>query len=130
MAIRITLTSVFVDDQAKALAFYTEMLGFVPKNDIPLGEFRWLTLVSPDAPEGTELLLEPDQHPAAKAYTAALSADGIPAASFTVDDVARTHADLSAKGVRFTQGPTAMGPVITAVLDDTCGNLLQLSSPV
>ena len=129
MSIRINVTSVFVDDQAKALDFYTEMLGFTPKRDIPLGEFRWLTVVGPGEPEGTELLLEPDQHPAAKAYSAALVADGIPSASFAVDDVSDLYADLSAKGVRFTQKPTAMGPVITAVLDDTCGNLIQLTSP-
>ncbi len=129
MSIRITLTSVFVDDQAKALEFYTDKLGFVAKADVPLGEFRWLTLVGPEEPDGIELLLEPDQHPAAKAYTAALAADGIPAASFAVDDVAATYADLSDRGVVFTQKPTAMGPVVTAVLDDTCGNLIQLSSP-
>jgi len=129
MGIRINLTSVFVDDQAKALAFYTEQLGFLPKTDVPLGEHRWLTVVGPDDPDGTELLLEPDEHPAAKAYTAALVADGIPAASFAVDDVTATHAELTARGVRFTQEPTAMGPVVTAVLDDTCGNLLQLTSP-
>ena len=129
MGIRINLTSVFVDDQAKALAFYTDMLGFVPKNDIPLGEHRWLTVVNPDEPTGTELLLEPDEHPAARTYQAALMADGIPAASFTVDDVAATHAALSDRGVSFTQDPLAMGPVVTAVLDDTCGNLIQLTSP-
>lgn len=129
MGIRITLTSVFVDDQAKALAFYTERLGFVPKNDVALGEFRWLTLVGPDDPDGTELLLEPDQHPAARAFQAALVADGIPAASFAVDDVDATYRDLTAAGVRFTQPPAPMGPVVTAVLDDTCGNLIQLSSP-
>lgn len=129
MSIRITLTSVFVDDQAKALAFYTDVLGFAPKNDIPLGEFRWLTVVAPDAPDGPELLLEPNDHPAARAFTAALVDDGIPAASFTVDDVVQTHAELSAKGVRFTQEPLSMGPVVTAVLDDTCGNLIQLTSP-
>jgi catechol 2,3-dioxygenase-like lactoylglutathione lyase family enzyme len=129
MGIRINLTSVFVDDQAKALAFYTDKLGFVAKTDVPVGEYRWLTLVSADEPDGTELLLEPDQHPAAKAYTAALAADGIPSASFAVDDVAAVYADLSSRGVTFTQKPTAMGPVVTAVLDDTCGNLIQLSSP-
>jgi len=129
MGIRINVTSVFVDDQAKALEFYTDKLGFVPKTDIPLGEFRWLTVVGPGEPEGTELLLEPDQHPAAKAYTAALAADGIPTASFAVDDVAAVYADLSGRGVEFTQKPTAMGPVVTAVLDDTCGNLIQLTSP-
>jgi catechol 2,3-dioxygenase-like lactoylglutathione lyase family enzyme len=129
MSIRINVTSVFVDDQAKALAFYTERLGFVSKTDVPLGEFRWLTVVSPDEPDGTELLLEPDQHPAAKAYARALVGDGIPAASFAVDDVEQSHAELSARGVRFTQEPTTMGPVVTAVLDDTCGNLIQLTSP-
>lgn len=129
MSIRINLTSVFVDDQSKALDFYTEKLGFVTKHDVPLGEFRWLTVVSPDAPDGPELLLEPDQHPAAKTFTAALVDDGIPAASFAVDDVRGTHARLAIEGVRFTQEPTEMGPVVTAVLDDTCGNLIQLSSP-
>ncbi|MGE3448925.1 MAG: VOC family protein [Microbacteriaceae bacterium] len=129
MGIRINVTSVFVDEQAKALDFYTERLGFLPKTDVPVGEFRWLTVVSPGEPDGTELLLEPDQHPAAKAYKAALVADGIPAASFAVDDVAASHAELTAKGVRFTQEPTVMGPVVTAVLDDTCGNLIQLASP-
>lgn len=129
MGIRITITSVFVDDQDKALAFYTDQLGFNVKHDIPLGEFRWLTLVSPDDPDGTELLLEPDQHPAARAYKEALVSDGIPAASFGVDDVKQTHRELSVRGVRFTQEPLAMGPVETVVLDDTCGNLIQLSSP-
>lgn len=129
MSIRISVTSVFVDDQAKALDFYTETLGFVPKSDVPLGEFRWLTVVGPEEPDGTELLLEPDQHPAARAYKAALVADGIPAASFAVGDVTQAHAELSARGVRFTQDPTPMGPVVTAVLDDSCGNLIQLTSP-
>ncbi|MEV8272263.1 VOC family protein [Microbacterium sp. NPDC077184] len=128
MGIRINLTSVFVDDQAKALDFYTDKLGFVVKNDIPLGQHRWLTVVGPGEPDGPELLLEPDEHPAAKAYTAALAADGIPAASFVVDDVAAAYEDLSGRGVTFTQKPTAMGPVVTVVLDDTCGNLIQLSS--
>ncbi|MET2010211.1 VOC family protein [Microbacterium chocolatum] len=123
-----TLTSVFVDDQAKALDFYTDKLGFVVKNDVPLGEHRWLTLVGPGQPDGPELLLEPDEHPAAKAYTAALADDGIPAASFTVDDVTAVFEDLSNRGVSFTQKPTSMGPVVTVVLDDTCGNLIQLSS--
>ncbi len=130
MGIRITVTSVFVDDQAKAFAFYTDVLGFVAKTDVPVGEFRWLTVVGPEEPDGTELLLEPDQHPAASAYKSALVDDGIPAASFGVDDVNASHAELSAKGVRFTQAPTALGPVVTAVLDDTCGNLIQLTSPV
>jgi catechol 2,3-dioxygenase-like lactoylglutathione lyase family enzyme len=126
---RITLTSVLVDDQEKALRFYTERLGFAPKTDVPLGEHRWLTVVSPDAPDGVELLLEPDAHPAAKPFKAALVADGIPCTSFAVDDVQREYERLRGLGVRFTQEPTAMGPVVTAVLDDTCGNLVQLTAP-
>lgn len=126
---RITMTSVLVDDQAKALEFYTETLGFVVKNDILLGDFRWLTVVGAGEPSGVELLLEPDAHPAAKPFKQALVADGIPYASFEVDDVAATYADLVARGVRFIREPTAMGPVVTAVLDDTCGNLIQLTSP-
>ena len=124
---RITVTSVFVDDQDKALAFYTNKLGFQPKNNIPLGEFSWLTVVSPEQPDGTELLLEPDQHPAAKAYKQALVADGIPAAQFEVDDVRAEFERLRDLGVRFTTEPTEMGDVTVAVLDDTCGNLLQLA---
>jgi catechol 2,3-dioxygenase-like lactoylglutathione lyase family enzyme len=123
---RIYVTSVFVDDQAKALAFYTETLGFVKKNDIPLGEASWLTVVSPDDLDGTELLLEPDGHPAAKPFKAALVADGIPLTSFAVDDVDAEYERLRALGVRFTQPPTAMGPATTAVFDDTCGNLIQI----
>ncbi|MGY2083404.1 VOC family protein [Blastococcus sp. SYSU DS0539] len=126
---RITLTSVFVDDQAKALRFYTDVLGFVPKNDVPLGEHRWLTVVSPEQPDGVELALEPDEHPVAKAYKAGLVADGIPYNSFTVADVQAEYDRLTALGVTFTQPPTAMGPVTTAVLDDTCGNLLQIAAP-
>ena len=112
-----------------ALAFYTELLGFQHKHDVPMGEYHWLTVVSPDESDGTELVLEPDQHPAAKAYKQALVAGGIPAASFAVDDVHATNAELMEQGVRFTQEPTVMGPVVTAVLDDTCGNLIQLTSP-
>jgi catechol 2,3-dioxygenase-like lactoylglutathione lyase family enzyme len=123
---RIYVTSVFVDDQAKALAFYTETLGFVKKTDIPLGEASWLTVVAPDDPDGTELLLEPDVHPAAKPFKAALVADGIPLTSFAVDDVDAEYERLRALGVRFTQPPTAMGPTTTAVFDDTCGNLIQI----
>jgi catechol 2,3-dioxygenase-like lactoylglutathione lyase family enzyme len=123
---RIYVTSVFVDDQAKALTFYTETLGFVKKNDIPLGEASWLTVVSPDDPDGTELLLEPDGHPAAKPFKAALVADGIPLTSFAVDDVDAEYERLRALGVKFTQPPTAMGPTTTAVFDDTCGNLIQI----
>lgn len=123
---RINLTSVLVDDQAKAQHFYTEVLGFVLKEDVSLGEYRWLTVVSPDDPDGTELLLEPDAHPAAKAFKEALARDGIPLASFAVDDVAAEHARLTQLGVHFTREPMEMGPVTTAVLDDTCGNLIQL----
>jgi catechol 2,3-dioxygenase-like lactoylglutathione lyase family enzyme len=126
----ILFTSVLVDDQAKALAFYTDVLGFRPKSDVPLGEHRWLTVVSPDAPDGIELVLEPDEHPAAKPFKTALVQDGIPVTSFGVEDVQREYERLQALGVRFTQKPSAMGPVITAVLDDTCGNLLQIMAPV
>jgi catechol 2,3-dioxygenase-like lactoylglutathione lyase family enzyme len=125
---RITLTSVLVDDQEKALRFYTDVLGFVKKRDVPLGEARWLTVVSPDEPVGTELLLEPDDHPAAKPFKEALVADGIPLASFAVEDVNTEFERLRSLGVQFTQEPTALGPVTTAVLDDTCGNLIQLAT--
>jgi catechol 2,3-dioxygenase-like lactoylglutathione lyase family enzyme len=124
---RIHITSVLVDDQAKALRFYTDVLGFVKKADIPLGDARWLTVVSPDAPEGPELLLEPDAHPAARPFKAALVADGIPATSFAVDDVRAEFERLGGLGVRFTQEPVEMGPVTTAVFDDTCGNLIQIA---
>ncbi|MFD8826524.1 VOC family protein [Streptomyces sp. NPDC059605] len=123
---RIHLSSVFVDDQDKALSFYTDVLGFVKKNEVPLGRDRWLTVVSPEAPDGTELLLEPDGHPAVKPYKTALVTDGIPAASFAVDDVRAEFDRLRGLGVRFTQEPLKMGPVTTAVLDDTCGNLIQI----
>jgi catechol 2,3-dioxygenase-like lactoylglutathione lyase family enzyme len=124
---RITLTSVLVDDQDKALGFYTDVLGFQRKTDIPVGEARWLTVVSPEAPEGPELLLEPDAHPAAKPYKAALVADGIPATSFAVEDVQAEFQRLRGLGVRFTQDPVDMGAVTTAVFDDTCGNLIQIA---
>ena len=123
---RIHLSSVFVDDQDKALRFYTGTLGFVQKTEVPLGEDRWLTVVSPEDPDGTELLLEPDGHPAVGPYREALARDGIPAAAFAVDDVAAEFRRLRELGVVFTQEPVAMGPVTTAVLDDTCGNLIQL----
>jgi catechol 2,3-dioxygenase-like lactoylglutathione lyase family enzyme len=123
---RIHLTSVFVDDQAEALRFYTDVLGFVKKTDVPLGEDRWLTVVSPENPDGTELLLEPSGHPAVKPYRDALNADGIPVTAFAVDDVRAEFKRLRDLGVQFTQEPLDMGTVITAVLDDTCGNLIQL----
>jgi catechol 2,3-dioxygenase-like lactoylglutathione lyase family enzyme len=124
----IRLTSVLVDDQQKALEFYTDVLGFVKRQDVPVGEDRWLTVVSPEDPDGPELLLEPDSHPAARPFKAALVDDGMPFTSFTVDDVQREFRRLSDRGVRFTQEPLQMGPVTTAVLDDTCGNLIQIAS--
>jgi catechol 2,3-dioxygenase-like lactoylglutathione lyase family enzyme len=126
---RINVTSVLVDDQAKAHAFYTGVLGFVTKQDVDLGNgHRWLTVVSPEAPDGVELLLEPDAHPAAKPWKDALVADGIPATSFAVDDVQAEFERLQARGVTFVQPPTPMGPVTTATFDDTCGNLIQIAS--
>ncbi|HET8600200.1 MAG TPA: VOC family protein [Segeticoccus sp.] len=123
----INLTAVYVDDQAKALAFYTDVLGFVKKTDVPVGEYRWLTVVSPDQPEGVELLLEPDAHPAARTYKQALVADGIPFTSFAVADAQAVHEELTARGARIVQPPTEMGPVTTLIVDDTCGNLIQLT---
>ncbi len=124
---KINLTSVFVDDQTKALRFYVEVLGFAKKTEIPLGEYKWLTVVSPQEPDGVELVLEPDAHPAVGPFKRALVADGIPFASFAVDDVHAEHERLRAAGVRFTQEPLAMGPVTTAIFDDTCGNLIQIA---
>jgi catechol 2,3-dioxygenase-like lactoylglutathione lyase family enzyme len=125
---RINLSSVLVDDQDKALRFYTEVLGFEKKNEVPLGEARWLTVVSPEEPDGTELALEPDAHPAAGPFKRALAEDGIPFTSFAVDDARAEYERLSALGVRFTQEPMDMQGVTTAVLDDTCGNLIQIAS--
>jgi catechol 2,3-dioxygenase-like lactoylglutathione lyase family enzyme len=125
---RIVVTSVLVDDQAKAHRFYTDVLGFQTKNDVDMGGgARWLTVVSTQDPDGTELLLEPDGHPAAKPFKAALVEDGIPYTSFGVDDCQAEFDRLSALGVVFTQPPTKMGPVTTAVFDDTCGNLIQMA---
>ena len=125
---KIVVTSVPVDDQDKALSFYTDTLGFELRQDIPMGEFRWLTVGSPEQPEGPELLLEPDAHPAAKAYKAALVEDGIPFTSFGVDDCWAERERLAAAGVRFTQDPVERGGTTMAVLDDTCGNLIQIAS--
>lgn len=125
---RINVMSVMVDDQVKALRFYTAVLGFVKKREIPLGEHAWLTVVAPDAPDGTELSLEPDGHPAARLFKQALVEDGIPFTSFAVDDVHVEYDRLVDLGVRFTQPPTDMGIVTTAVLDDTCGNLIQIAA--
>lgn len=124
---RIVITSVFVDDQEKALTFYTQKLGFVKKHDVPLGEARWLTVVAPDDPTGAELLLEPDTHPAVGPFKTALVNDGIPVTSFAVEDIHSEYERLRSEGVTFSQPPVEMGPVITAVLDDTCGNLIQLA---
>ena len=124
---KIVLASVLVDDQDKALRFYTDVLGFRKKTEVPMGDFRWLTVVSPEAPDGVELVLEPDQDPAAKPFKRALVADGIPWTSFAVTDVRAEYERLRSAGVRFTQPPVEMGPVTTAVLDDTCGNLIQIA---
>jgi catechol 2,3-dioxygenase-like lactoylglutathione lyase family enzyme len=125
---KINLASVFVDDQDKALSFYTETLGFVKKTEMPVGEFKWLTVVSPEDPDGVELVLEPSDHPAVKPFKDAIVADGIPYTSFAVADVQAEYERLSARGVKFVQQPTSMGPVTTAVFDDTCGNLIQISA--
>jgi catechol 2,3-dioxygenase-like lactoylglutathione lyase family enzyme len=124
---RIVVTSVLVDDQEKALRFYTDVLGFQKKTDIPLGHHRWLTVVSASHPDGVELLLEPDEHPAARPFKQSLVEDGIPYTSFGVDDVQAEYDRLCKAGVHFTQPPVALGPVTTAVLDDTCGNLIQIA---
>ncbi|MDL5486238.1 VOC family protein [Microbacterium wangruii] len=125
--IRITTTSVYVDEQSKALDFYTEKLGFMKQVDVPTGEYRWLTVSSPADPNGVQVLLEPDQHPAAKAFKAALAEDGIPFTQFAVDDIDREVARMKELGVRFTQDVTDYGNVAVAVFDDTCGNLIQLA---
>ena len=125
---RIHLASVFVDDQDKALRFYTEVLGFTKKVDVPVGEYRWLTVTSPSSPDGPELVLEPDAHPAVRPFKEALVADGIPFTSFAVDDVRAEYERLTALGVRFTMEPTVAGPVTIATLDDTCGNLIQIAA--
>ena len=125
---KINLASVWVDDQEKALRFYTDVLGFVKKNDVPMGEHRWITVTSAESPDGVELVLEPDGHPAARPFKAALVADGIPYTAFAVDDVPAEFARLTGLGVTFTQEPLQMGPATTAVLDDTCGNLIQIVS--
>ncbi|MFO7321271.1 MAG: VOC family protein [Chloroflexota bacterium] len=124
---KIYLTSVFVDDQEKALKFYTDVLGFVKKADFPAGEFKWLTVASPEQPDGPELLLEPNNNPAAQAYQKALYEQGITAASFAVDNIQQEYERLKARGVSFTMEPTSVGPATIAVFDDTCGNLIQMA---
>jgi catechol 2,3-dioxygenase-like lactoylglutathione lyase family enzyme len=124
--VKIKLTSVFVDDQAKALRFYTEVLGFVKKNDVPAGKFRWLTVVSAEGPADIELLLEPNDNPAASTFQQAIFAQGIPATAFAVDDIQKEYEKLKNLGVKFTMGPTPAGPATIAVFEDTCGNLIQI----
>jgi catechol 2,3-dioxygenase-like lactoylglutathione lyase family enzyme len=124
--VKIKLTSVMVDDQTKALKFYTEVLGFVTKHDIPLGEFRWLTVVSPEAPDEVELLLEPLGFAPARTYQQALFAAGIPLATFNVENIQAEYERMQALGVVFRSAPKQMGPVTVATLEDTCGNLIQL----
>ncbi|AYB44139.1 VOC family protein [Paenibacillus lautus] len=123
---KIIVTSIFVQDQDRALEFYSEKLGFIKKEDIPVGEFRWITLVSPDVQDGTELLLEPNAHPAAKEYQKKIFAEGIPATMFGVEDIRKEYDRLREKGVQFTMEPTKMGELTIAVFDDTCGNLIQI----
>ncbi len=123
---RIHLTSIFVDDQRAAVAFYTDVLGFAKHHDIPLGDDFWLTVVSPDYPDGPELLLEPASHPAVKPFRDALADDGIPLAQFAVDDLQAEYDRLTKRGVSFTQPPTDIGTAFVAIFDDTCGNLIQL----
>ncbi len=123
---KIKLNSIFVDDQDKALAFYTDKLGFVKKHDIPLGEFKWLTVVSPEEPNGTELVLEPNDNPAASTFQKAIFEQGIPITAFTVNDIQADYERLKGLGVEFTMEPTNMGMTTMAVLNDTCGNLIQI----
>jgi len=127
--VRIKLTSIMVDDQDKALKFYTEVLGFLKKRDLPAGGFRWITVVSPEGPDDLELALEPNANPAAKTFQKAMFDQGIPLASFETRDLQTDFKRLKGLGVAFTQEPMNAGPVIIAVLSDTCGNLIQLHQP-
>lgn len=126
---KIKLNSIMVEDQEKALRFYTEVLGFVKKHDIPVGEFRWITLVSPEGPQDVELVLEPNANPAGKTFQQALFSQGIPATAFEVDDIHKEFEHLKAQGVVFTREPTQAGPVTIAVFADSCGNLIQIYQP-
>ncbi len=123
---KIKLTSVFVNNQDRALRFYTEVLGFVKKMELPVGDFKWITVVSPEEPNGTELTLEPNENPAAKTFQKALFEQGIPLTAFAVEDIHKEHERMKRLGVKFTQPPTAIGPTTQAVFDDTCGNLIQI----
>ena len=127
---RIKLTSVMVDEQEKALRFYTDVLGFKPRHDIPMGEFRWITVTSPEGPDDVELALEPNANPAGRAFQEAMFQQGIPVAAFEVDDLDAEFARLTARGVAFTKPPTALGPVSIAIFADTCGNLIQIHQPI
>jgi glyoxylase I family protein len=127
--VRIKLTSIMVDDQDKALRFYTDVLGFRKKHEIPVGEFKWLTVVSPEGPDDVELSLEPNANPAGKAFQEAMFTQGIPLAAFEVSDLQSEYARLVKHGVAFTREPTRTGPVTIAILSDTCGNLIQLYQP-
>ena len=124
--LKIKLTSVFVDDQDKALKFYTEVLGFVKKQDFPVGEFKLLTVISPEGPDDVELLLEPNDNPAARTYQRAIFEQGIPLTAFAVDDIQKEYERMKQLGVVFAMEPTKAGPETQAVFDDTCGNLVQL----
>jgi len=123
---KIKLHSVFVDDQEKALKFYTEVLGFVKKTEIPAGQFKWLTVISPEGPDDLELVLEPDDNPATKIFKNAIYAQNIPFTAFAVDDIYLEFYRLKNLGVAFTMDPTPMDKVTIAVFDDTCGNQIQL----
>jgi predicted enzyme related to lactoylglutathione lyase len=126
---KIKLNSVYVDDQDKALRFYTEVLGFRKCKEIPVGEFRWLTVISPEGPDDVELVLEPNANPAAKEFQEALFRQGIPLTAFEVNDIQAEYERLKSYGVAFTMEPTETGPVTIAIFSDTCGNLLQLYQP-
>ena len=123
---KIVLTSVFVDDQDKALNFYTQILGFVKKSDFPVGLHKWLTVVSPEGPDDIQLLLEPNDNPAAKTYQKAIYEQGIPSTTFEVENIQNEYERLTELGVVFTTTPTNSGSIIVAVFDDTCGNLIQI----
>jgi catechol 2,3-dioxygenase-like lactoylglutathione lyase family enzyme len=127
---RIKLTSIMVDDQDKALRFYTEVLGFRKKHEIPVGEYKWITVVSPEGPDDLELALEPNVNPAAKTFQESMFAQGIPLAAFEVGDIEKEYARLKAHGVVFTAEPAKAGPVAIAVFSDTCGNLIQIHQPM
>jgi predicted enzyme related to lactoylglutathione lyase len=127
---KIKLNSIMVDDQDRALKFYTEVLGFKKKHDVPVGEYRWITVVSPEGPDDIELVLEPNANPAAKTFQQAMFAQGIPLTAFEVTDLRAEFARLKAHQVAFTQEPTRTGPVMVAVFSDTCGNLIQLYQPI